>query len=127
MHVHVCVRVLQPLAHAASAAPTPSTHARPGPSTTTPHPHPPRRPPQIKHPPRWMIWASWMPFLRARAAHSSVGTKQRVTLGWNHVLWQVVKSVTTWAGRRGGAGGGAGVLGQVVAVLGWDLGGCTAG
>jgi len=46
------------------------------------------------------------PSLRARAAHSSVGTKQASTRGSNQVLWHVVRSVTTvakgggWPGSR---------------------------
>lgn len=38
-----------------------------------------------------------MPIFRARPLASSVATKQRSTSLWNHVLWQVVKSVTTVA------------------------------
>mmetsp|Transcript_23950 Transcript_23950/g.65728 ORF Transcript_23950/g.65728 Transcript_23950/m.65728 type:complete len:235 (-) Transcript_23950:655-1359(-) len=45
--------------------------------------------------PLWMSCSSTRPFCLARCAQSSVGTKQRVTLVLNHVLWHVVKSVTT--------------------------------
>ena len=43
-----------------------------------------------------MICLSFSPFRRASLAQYSVGTKQRVTSVWNHVLWHVVKSVTTY-------------------------------
>mmetsp|Transcript_33368 Transcript_33368/g.99360 ORF Transcript_33368/g.99360 Transcript_33368/m.99360 type:complete len:212 (+) Transcript_33368:916-1551(+) len=37
------------------------------------------------------------PLARPSSRQKSVGTKQRVTPAWNHVLWHVVKSVTTVA------------------------------
>ena len=53
-----------------------------------------------------IIFSRGTPSLRARSAHSSVGTKHASTLGSNQVLWQVVRSVTTvakgggWPGSR---------------------------
>ena len=47
------------------------------------------------------ICALVRPTRRASAATSSVGTKQRSTPRWNHVGWQLVRSVTTVA--KGGA------------------------
>ena len=57
--------------------------------------------PASPHPPCCTICASCSPFFFARPRQKSVGTKQRVASAWNHVLWQVVKSVTTVAKLMG--------------------------
>lgn len=54
-----------------------------------------------------MIFSLATPCFRAAVSTVSVGTKRRVTSGWNHVGWHVVRSVTTVAKgtcRHGGKG-----------------------
>ena len=46
-------------------------------------------------------WWSFNPILSASLRASGVATKQRVTLGLNQTLWQVVRSVTTVAKGMG--------------------------
>ena len=48
-----------------------------------------------------MTWLGFSPIFRALFLAKSVGTKQRSTSGWNQVLWQVVRSVTTVANSTG--------------------------
>lgn len=47
-------------------------------------------------------YGSFKPYCFACCLHSSVGTKHSVVLLSNHVLWHVVKSVTTVAKCVGG-------------------------
>ena len=50
----------------------------------------------------WTVtWLGLSPILSALCFANSVGTKHLSTLGWNQVLWQVVRSVTTVAKLTG--------------------------